>query len=66
MFQARNRVAHFVARLGMEVYNHLCTLDHPVGVVENLLDWDLGLGFDHPDFQDIIIPNHAPYLLTSM
>lgn len=28
--------------------------------VEELMDWDLGMNIDHPDFVDVMIPNNAP------
>lgn len=59
IFPACNRVGCFAARFGMEVCDHLYTLDHPIGGSGDLVEWNLGLGFDHPNFQDIVIPNHA-------
>lgn len=44
----------------MEVGDHLYTLEHPVAGINDLLAWDLGLGIDHPDFQDIVIPQNTP------
>lgn len=44
----------------MEVGDHLYTLEHPVGGIDDLLAWDMGFGLNHPDFQDIVIPNNAP------
>lgn len=57
---SRNRVARFLAKLGMETCNLLYSFDRPVGGVEELLDWDQGLGVPHPDFMDIFIPQDAP------
>lgn len=51
VFPAHNRVARFAARLCMEVCEHLYTLYHPVCGIEDLVEWDLGLGFDHHDFR---------------
>lgn len=31
-----------------------------MGRVEELLEWDLGLGIDHPDYVNVVIPNNAP------
>lgn len=66
IYAARNRVGRYAARLGMEVGDHLYTLEHPVAGVNDLLAWDMGMGVDHPDFQDIVIPENAPSLSTSM
>lgn len=30
-----------------------------MGGVEKLLNWDIGLGIDHPDFQDVYLPTEA-------
>lgn len=59
IYPARNKVARFLARLGLETSDRLYTYDRPVGGVEELLDWDLGLGIDHPDFQDIYLSAEA-------
>ncbi|WOG95417.1 hypothetical protein DCAR_0414735 [Daucus carota subsp. sativus] len=50
----------FIARLGRDVSDRLYTLDRMVGPLEELLDWDMGLGVDHPDFMDVVIPDEAP------
>ena len=60
VFPARNHVARFLARLGRDVSDRLYTLDRMVGPLEELLDWDMGLGVDHPDFMDVVIPDEAP------
>lgn len=33
----------------MELGDQLYTLDRPVAGVEELMDWDMGMGPDHPD-----------------
>lgn len=60
VFAVRNRVARFTSRLGMEVGDRLYIVEQPVGVMHELLDWDMGLGLDHPDYQDVILPLQAP------
>lgn len=60
VFPVRNRAARFAAKLGMQAADRLYTLDRPVGGIEELLDWDMGLGLNHPDFQDVHLPNAAP------
>lgn len=55
-----NRVVRFLAKLGMETCSHLYTFDRPVGGVDELLDWDLGMGLPHPDYMDILVPSGAP------
>ncbi|KAL1828869.1 hypothetical protein ACET3Z_007281 [Daucus carota] len=57
---SRNRVARFLAKLGMETCKQLYSFDRPVGGVEELLDWDQGMGIQHPDFMDIMVPFEAP------
>lgn len=37
----------------------LYTLDRPVSGVEELLDWDMGLGINHPDLMNVAIPMEA-------
>lgn len=56
---SRNKVARFLARLGFETADRLYTFNRPVGGVEELLNWDMGLGIDHPDFQDVYLPAEA-------
>lgn len=60
IFPVRNRAARFAAKLGMEAADRLYTLDRPVGGIEELLEWDMGLGLNHPDFLDVHLPNAAP------
>lgn len=36
------------------------TFDHLVGVTQELLDRDMGLGVDHPDYMDEVLANHVP------
>lgn len=60
VFAVRNKVARYATRLTMEVSERLYTLEHPVGGMEELIDWDLGPGIDLPDYVDVSIPNHAP------
>ncbi|WOH00277.1 hypothetical protein DCAR_0519636 [Daucus carota subsp. sativus] len=38
----------------------LYTLDRPVGGLEELLDWDQGMGVHHPAFMDVLVPSGAP------
>lgn len=52
-------MARFLARLGIEVCDRLCTFDRLVGGVEELLNWDRGLGIDHPDFQDVYLATQS-------
>lgn len=59
VYAARNKVARFLAILGYEVADRIYTFDRPVGGVEKLLNWDMGLGIDHPDFQDVYLPTEA-------
>lgn len=59
VYPTRNKVARFLARLGLEAANRLYTFDRPVGGVEELINWDMGLGIDHPDFQDVYLPSGA-------
>lgn len=40
----------------METGDRLYTFDRPIGALEELLDWDMGLGLDHPDFVDVALP----------
>lgn len=56
VFPARKNVARFLARLGLEVADRLYKFDRPVGGVEGLLNWDMGLRIYHPDFQDVFLP----------
>lgn len=59
VFPSRNKVARFLARLGYETADRIYTFYRPVGGVEELLNWDMGLGVDHPDFQDVFLPSEA-------
>lgn len=59
VFPARNRVARYADRVAMETSDILYTMDMPVTGIEELLDWDLGLGPDHPDYVDFVLPNNA-------
>lgn len=54
-----NKVARFLARLGLEASYRLYTFQRPVGGVEELLNWDMGFVIDHPDFQDVYLPAEA-------
>lgn len=47
------------ARLAIELGDRLYTLDRPITGIEELLDWDLGLGPDHPDYVDVVLPTEA-------
>lgn len=60
VYHSRNKYAHFLACLGLETADRLYTFDIPVGGVEEMLNWDMGLGIDHPDFQDVYLPTEAP------
>lgn len=35
------------------------TFDRPLGGVAELINSDMGLGIDHPDFQDVFLPTEA-------
>lgn len=59
VYPSRNKVARFLARLGLETADRIYTFDRPVGGVEELLNWDMGMGIDHPDFQDVYLPTEA-------
>lgn len=59
LFPARTKVARFLARLGLKTADRLYTFDWPVGGVEELLNWDMVLGIDHPDFQDFYLASKA-------
>lgn len=59
VFPARKRVAHYATRVGIELGARLYTLDRSVPGVEKLLDWDMGLGSDHPDYTDAVLPTNA-------
>ena len=63
MYPSRNTVPRFLAKLGMKTCSRLYTFDRPVGGVEELLDWDQGMGIHHPDFMDVMIPSRAPDLM---
>lgn len=60
IFPARNRIARFLARVGMETCNSLFTLNRHVAGIEELIEWDVGLGLNHPNFVDVVIPDEAP------
>lgn len=60
IFAARNRPARYAARLGMEIGEQLYTMEHPVGGVQEYIDWDMGMGVEHPDFVDVFLPLNAP------
>lgn len=60
VFSTRNRIARYTARVGMELGDRLYTLDRPVAGVEELLDWEMGMGPDHPDYVDVVLPTNAP------
>lgn len=53
-------MARFIARLALEVGEMLFTLSHPLPGVEDLLDWDMGMGVDHAAFVDLVLPVGAP------
>ena len=57
---SQNRVSRFLAKLGMETCKELYTFDRPIGGVEELLDWDQGMGVPHAAYMDIMIPYGAP------
>lgn len=44
----------------MELGDCLYTLDRPVSGVEELLDWDMGMGPDHQDYTYVVLPTDAP------
>lgn len=60
VFLARNRVARYIARVAMEYGDRLYPLDRPIAGVEELLDWDMGMGPDHPNYVDVVLSNEAP------
>lgn len=60
IFPARNRIARFLARVGMETCTGLFTLNRPVAGIEELIEWDVGLGLNHLNFVDVIVPADAP------
>lgn len=59
VYPSKNKVARFLARLGLETAERFYTFDRPVGGVEELLNWDMGMSIDLPDFQDIYLPTKA-------
>ncbi|KAL1807922.1 hypothetical protein ACET3Z_024912 [Daucus carota] len=59
VFFARNHICRFVVRLRRDVCDRLYTLNWMIGAMEELLDQDMGLGVDHPDFMDVLIPDKA-------
>lgn len=60
VFPPRNHIARFLARLAMNTCDYLYTMDHPIGRVEELLDYDMRMGIDYPNFMDIVLHNVAP------
>lgn len=52
VYPARNRIARYATRIGMELGDMLYTLDRPVAGIEELLDSDMGMGPDQPDYID--------------
>ncbi|KAL1802749.1 hypothetical protein ACET3Z_031396 [Daucus carota] len=40
-----------------DVSDKLYTLNRMIGSMDELLDWDMGLGVDHPDYMDLLIPD---------
>lgn len=44
----------------MEIGEQLYTMEHPLGGVQEYIDWDMGLGVEHPEFVDIFLPVNAP------
>lgn len=44
----------------MEFGERLYTLDMPVAGIEELLDWDMGIGLDHPDYVDVVLSAKVP------
>lgn len=57
VFPARNHVARFVAKLGKDACDRLYTLNPMIGPLEEFLDRDMGLGVDHPDYMDVVLPD---------
>lgn len=53
IFVAYNKVTQYAAKLAMNVCDRLYTLEHPVGGVVEILDWDVGIGVDNPSFVDV-------------
>lgn len=64
IFASRNRPARYAARLGMQIGEQLYTMEHPVEGVQEYIDWDMGMGVEHPDFMDVFPPVNAPIQLT--
>lgn len=60
IFLARNIVARYIAWVAMELDDRLYTLNRPVTRIEELLDWDTGMGPVHPDYVDVHYPDEAP------
>lgn len=56
----------FLERLGMDVCDRLYTLNCMIGAMEELIDWDMGLGIDHPDYVDVLIRMMLRIRLTLM
>ncbi|KAL1807600.1 hypothetical protein ACET3Z_024590 [Daucus carota] len=44
----------------MDTCNKLYTFDMTVGSVEELMDWDQGMGLHHPNFMDVFVSHNAP------
>lgn len=59
VFPARNRVARYAGRVGIELGDQLYTLDMPIAGVEELWDWDMGFGPDHLDYVNVVLPSNA-------
>ncbi|WOG99666.1 hypothetical protein DCAR_0519020 [Daucus carota subsp. sativus] len=66
VFPTRNHVVRFLERLGMNVCDRLYTLNCMIGAMEELIDWDMGLGIDHPDYVDVLIRMMLRIRLTLM
>ncbi|WOH08303.1 hypothetical protein DCAR_0727741 [Daucus carota subsp. sativus] len=60
VFLARNHVARFLVRLGKDVCDRLYILNHMIDPMAELINWDMRLGVDHPDYMDVVISDDAP------
>ncbi|KAL1808310.1 hypothetical protein ACET3Z_025300 [Daucus carota] len=60
VFLARNHVARFLVRLGKDVCDRLYILNHMIGPMAELINWDMGLEVDHPNYMDVVISDDAP------
>lgn len=59
-YEAYHVVKHFIQGAPTDVLEtayRIYTFNRPVGGVEELLNWDMGLGINHPDFQDVYLPS---------